>query len=68
MSEYLLTIRIKFSALDDIVAREKAIEIINESDIMSIKLADPNRPVYKLQQVFPDKQPIGIDVLLGCSS
>ena len=61
MSEYLLTIRIKFSALDDIVAREKAAEIINESDLIPIKSTGPDRSVYKLQQIFPDKQPMGID-------
>jgi hypothetical protein len=54
VNDYLLTIRIKFSSLDDIAARDKAIGVINE---LELKAA-----VYKLQQIFPDKQPMGIDL------
>jgi hypothetical protein len=62
MNNYLLTLKVRFDAVDDVDAREKV-----HSQMVQLKSIIPYRTeenVVKLQRVYPDKNAVGIKLFL----
>lgn len=58
--DYMLNIKVPFSAMDDIAAREKTKEIYNYAGIITGNL--PDGTVTKLQRLEQGKAPTGISL------
>jgi len=54
---FMLTIRLPFEAMDTIEARQIAKEMMTD-----LQLSEEEKKVVKLQQVFPNKAPEGIEL------